>query len=489
MVSTSAAMPPGANVVSEPSSWFPGGTHDVNRVEGRFLAPTARATFPEVIMILILCPVCEQPVSDSAPACIHCGHPSPGDELPFESHRWGGSSCSRCGAPRVFAELEEWPCRPARVKIARNSPEQRANSRVGSDATPHQGGSPPATINSSTHRPARREGSAEPARFRTADEFKARIKEIKQQCADWADHYRMDDATRKEGERLVAKRFGASQKRTGFGDVTAAEIRQIHRELAERMVAQIPSGGSSTRKTTGAQSPAQHSARQRMEHQAVAIPVPPPAPVNPSPGVPEQASAGATWYPSLATEADSATSSSALPFDHSSLEVSEEPRPWIRFFARWVDIALLSVIMGVILGIMAPEVVEGAPRGVMNLVSFVTWVPVEAFLLSIWGTTPGKALLNVRLRAVDVQSRIPFGLALRRSVAVWIYGTAIGLPFVIWIAAFFAMRDLKKNGITRWDEVHRFHVEHGRITAGRGLAVAFVMIVFFGLIVLDSWPE
>lgn len=49
-------------------------------------------------MPLVACPDCQRPVSDAAPACIHCGRPNPGAASP-NAITPGTQTCPSCHAP------------------------------------------------------------------------------------------------------------------------------------------------------------------------------------------------------------------------------------------------------------------------------------------------------------------------------------------------------------------------------------------------------
>ena len=99
-------------------------------------------------MALIACPDCEKAVSDAAPACIHCGRPSPGAPLPPSAHDWKRGICTRCGAAEAFAELEEWPCWPRRVE-----PTGVAEPRKGAEHQRTKVRSNPVVVKISSSRP------------------------------------------------------------------------------------------------------------------------------------------------------------------------------------------------------------------------------------------------------------------------------------------------------------------------------------------------
>lgn len=65
-------------------------------------------------MPLIACPDCERPVSDTAPACIHCGRPSPGAQLSPSGHDFSQGVCRRCGVSE-WSQPNSSRCYPRRL--------------------------------------------------------------------------------------------------------------------------------------------------------------------------------------------------------------------------------------------------------------------------------------------------------------------------------------------------------------------------------------
>jgi len=150
-------------------------------------------------------------------------------------------------------------------------------------------------------------------------------------------------------------------------------------------------------------------------------------------------------------------------------------RPWIRFWARWIDINLISFLGAFALAFYYPELASVPSKDlILAVVVLFLWVFIESFLLSTAGTTPGKWLLNIHLTP-PLGNKPDFSTAFSRSFDVWWRGLGLGLPFVTLFTNAAAYTNLKKNGITTWDRNGGFTVVHGRI----GLLRVLFAIVFF----------
>lgn len=151
-----------------------------------------------------------------------------------------------------------------------------------------------------------------------------------------------------------------------------------------------------------------------------------------------------------------------------------EPRPWTRWLARNVDM----ICAGFLSAPFAPAVAlpDSNSQFVMVILTLALWVPVEALMLSAWGATPGKALLRVYVR--DAEGRRPsFATAFQRSVGVWVFGLALGIPLLSFVSQLMGFDRLKRNGVTSWDAKQGLHVEHGEPGALRWAVVGVIYAV------------
>lgn len=98
-------------------------------------------------------------------------------------------------------------------------------------------------------------------------------------------------------------------------------------------------------------------------------------------------------------------------------------------------------------------------------------VPVEAAMLSALGTTPGKAIFDIRVRNHN-GSRLDFQQALIRASRIWIRGEGLALPLISLITHFSAYKRLSESGITSWDH------EGGHLVGHRTMSWWRILIIF-----------
>ena len=100
-----------------------------------------------------------------------------------------------------------------------------------------------------------------------------------------------------------------------------------------------------------------------------------------------------------------------------------------------------------------------------------------------WGTTPGKALLNIRVRNED-RSKLSYGQGLARCFNVVVKGQGLGIPLIALVTHILAYNRLTSQGITSWDESGNHTVAHREISAWR---VLIALLILIGAIALIAW--
>jgi uncharacterized RDD family membrane protein YckC len=172
-----------------------------------------------------------------------------------------------------------------------------------------------------------------------------------------------------------------------------------------------------------------------------------------------------------------------------SMHVGKEPHhPWRRLFARTVDICttglVLFVLLFVALSVTMPELAGFFAKAIENefiggVVLNLIWVPAEALLLSLFGTTPAKWLFGIRVVHAD-GTELSFSEALERSFLVFVQGEGLCIPLVALFTQLFAYRRLSKTGTTLWDTSTNAVVLHKKWGVLRALvctAAVFAVLI------------
>ena len=154
--------------------------------------------------------------------------------------------------------------------------------------------------------------------------------------------------------------------------------------------------------------------------------------------------------------------------------------PWRRYWARLFDITFIMPIYIFIIALFSPGLSYGITRmdsfvgGILLLLFYLIFF--EPMMLSSFGTTPGKALLGIKIRALSGK-KISYTTAMRRGFLVWLSGMGMGIPFIALLTMIFAYRRLKRNGITNWDEKCGINVIHDQLSIFR--VILFITIFIF----------
>jgi uncharacterized RDD family membrane protein YckC len=158
------------------------------------------------------------------------------------------------------------------------------------------------------------------------------------------------------------------------------------------------------------------------------------------------------------------------------------PRPIVRYFARKIDMFLaLLVLVMLMLNFGQPSPLVFAA---VMLCGAIGWPFVEAFCFAVFGTTPGKLMLNIRV-TTDKGHRLSFGQALRRSYEVCFIGLALSITGVSIVSQVLAAIHLVREGKTAWDRHGKFVVRHGSCGFGRVFAT-LVLLASTTLLVVST---
>jgi uncharacterized RDD family membrane protein YckC len=126
-----------------------------------------------------------------------------------------------------------------------------------------------------------------------------------------------------------------------------------------------------------------------------------------------------------------------------------------RIIARWLDALILGFFGGFILAVIW-EILFGisdelADNQLFNvLMGFLGMMLLDAPCTKLWGRTPGKFLLGMKVVST-LNAPITWGQAWKRAVLLWVRGLCLGIPLLLLITAAVSMRKVAKSGVSSWD--------------------------------------
>ena len=184
-----------------------------------------------------------------------------------------------------------------------------------------------------------------------------------------------------------------------------------------------------------------------------------------------------------------------------TVKVAAEVRPLTRFWARYFDYTMVAVLVLLFSDVELPRVgPDVAPADLvtrrdeifrredllalskMMAYALLMWHVVEGFLVSLFGTTPGKALFGIKVVTFSGQKMgIMQGIA--RSFLVFALGLAFFSFYFLTLAAMaFAFFRLMSRGNTVWDQALKLEVNHPPLTF---LRILLAFTAFFALMMLQ----
>ena len=173
-----------------------------------------------------------------------------------------------------------------------------------------------------------------------------------------------------------------------------------------------------------------------------------------------------------------------------------QARPWVRLWARMIDYWLFAPLIGLVGGVVLGFIYKHATNrnGIVGFIVEIIHKPatkieeilfgivfgfvyifLEAILLSTLGTTPGKALLRIRVRRYD-GTKLTFSEGLYRAFQVWLKGIGAGIPIVAPFTQINSYIILRREGKTSWDRDGHFTYSHQIIAPFRVIMAVLLSI-------------
>ena len=180
--------------------------------------------------------------------------------------------------------------------------------------------------------------------------------------------------------------------------------------------------------------------------------------------------------------------------EHPRIDLTAEhkPRIWARFLAKWIDFYLclipsFVIMMGLIFLYSFVATLLAWPVdetifdgyifvGVFLMFHALTFTVLEAFCVSQFGNTPGKALMGIRIRNI-IGSRLSFRSSLKRSALAMLAGMGLGIPLISLITQFICARTLSEDGYVFWDCVDSLQYQTQVVGAWRWIFALVIYIV------------
>ena len=176
------------------------------------------------------------------------------------------------------------------------------------------------------------------------------------------------------------------------------------------------------------------------------------------------------------------------------LEGDRSAHPWRRYFAKFIDLTVMSFgalfSLGIVLAFLVPERIPALMKPLDNqiiagLVMIVLWIPLEAMLVS-FANTPGRWIYGLRVRTLHGE-RLAFGQSMLRAGLLSVQGLGLSIPIFALVAQILAYRRLKASGSTAWDDQVGTEVVHAEMGTGRMVVAVLATVgVVAGVVFLTA---
>ena len=157
-----------------------------------------------------------------------------------------------------------------------------------------------------------------------------------------------------------------------------------------------------------------------------------------------------------------------------------------RFWARWLDLTVYGTLWWLAMYFSGREIGLVLSSAWMMLPMYLPWFVLEAWLVSKYGTTPGKWLMGLRVRNED-GSVLSFAAATKRALRVLVSGVGFGWSYIAAICQLMSWFTTRRIGKPIWDYTGGHKVEAVPLVAGKVVVLVLVFAVsLFGRLAVQG---
>ncbi len=170
-----------------------------------------------------------------------------------------------------------------------------------------------------------------------------------------------------------------------------------------------------------------------------------------------------------------------------SLKQDELPQvhsPWRRFLARTLDMSMYSLFVSFIRVVLFHRFITNQSIGATffdGVLTMLLMLLIEPFLISTFGTTPGKAIFGLRLESHE-GGNLSYYDALNRTFGVLRYGMGFQLPIYNIACHIKSYKICNEGGTLPWDELVSYTIKDKKVY--RSALYVGANAILFGAIIL-----
>lgn len=160
-------------------------------------------------------------------------------------------------------------------------------------------------------------------------------------------------------------------------------------------------------------------------------------------------------------------------------------RPWPRFWARMFDLLIYALPLGFLLGLVFPQLfymdLFAGQFGelILGMLILPLVMLLDAAVLSIFQTSPGKAIAGLRVVRADGQA-MDMEKSINRNLRCYVQGLALGVPLVNLATYIAGYNRVEESGTAAWDDATDTRV-WGRTDSGVRTVIVAVLVILINL--------
>ena len=181
------------------------------------------------------------------------------------------------------------------------------------------------------------------------------------------------------------------------------------------------------------------------------------------------------------------TSPDEVPAELREDAVPKVTSPWVRYFARSLDLCLYGTLWDALLALVFHiNIMEMGFAGIILniIVSICLLLIIEPLMLSRFGTTPGKFVFGLRVTA-ETGARLTHREALHRTWTVIKKGSGLFIPIYDLVREYKSYKACKNGETLDWEEETLLWLDEGRVPLG--ILATIVGMIFFNGADLMIW--
>ena len=144
--------------------------------------------------------------------------------------------------------------------------------------------------------------------------------------------------------------------------------------------------------------------------------------------------------------------------------------PWRRYWARGLDFSLYGTLVGHLLyDFLNKEIL-------ITIGTLAAMLILEPLFLSLFGTTPGKAVFGIRVTDTE-GARLDYSTALERTWTVMWEGMAMNIPFISWYFQYKSLSYAEDDIALSWEDESELTFQDDKMWRYILLAIAHLVLL------------